>query len=87
MFQVRLLVDKHGVGIDTKDIHGRTAIMLSCIIDNHEMGYRMAYILLKAGAYLNHRDGMGRTALSYACMNGRESSVKLLLTVSTSSCC
>ncbi|XP_005089164.2 serine/threonine-protein phosphatase 6 regulatory ankyrin repeat subunit A [Aplysia californica] len=79
LHQVRLLVDKHGVGIDTKDVHGRTPLMLSCIIDNHELGYRMAYILLKAGAYLNLRDGMGRTALSYACMNGRESCVAVLL--------
>lgn len=79
LHQVRLLVDKHRVCTDTKDVHGRTPLMLSCIIDNQHLGYRMAHILLKAGAYLNLRDGMGRTALSYACMNGRESIVALLL--------
>ncbi|GFR91860.1 ankyrin repeat domain-containing protein 50 [Elysia marginata] len=79
LHQVRLLVDKHRVCTDTKDVHGRTPLMLSCIIDNQQLGYRMAHILLKAGAYLNLRDGMGRTALSYACMNGRENIVALLL--------
>ncbi|GFN94144.1 ankyrin repeat domain-containing protein 50 [Plakobranchus ocellatus] len=79
LHQVRLLVDKHRVCTDTKDVHGRTPLMLACIIDNQQLGYRMAHILLKAGAYLNLRDGMGRTALSYACMNGRESIVALLL--------
>lgn len=81
--QVRLLVDRHGVSIDTKDVHGRTPLMLSCIIDNDELGYRMAHIFLRAGAYLNLRDSMGRTALTYACMNGRESVVGLLLKVRT----
>ncbi|KAK3801883.1 hypothetical protein RRG08_048468 [Elysia crispata] len=79
LHQVRLLVDKHRVCTDTKDVHGRTPLMLACIIDNQQLGYRMAHILLKAGAYLNLRDGMGRTALSYACMNGRENIVALLL--------
>ncbi|CAL1545380.1 unnamed protein product [Lymnaea stagnalis] len=79
LHQVRLLVDKHRANIDCKDVHGRTPLMLTCIIDNSGLGFKMAYILVKAGADPNARDGMGRTALSYACMNGRESLVRLIL--------
>nr|KAI8749534.1 ankyrin repeat domain-containing protein 63-like [Biomphalaria glabrata] len=77
--QVRLLVDKHRAKVDTKDVHGRTPLMLSCMIDNSVLGYRMADVLIKAGADANLKDGMGRTAMSYACMNAREHIVKLIL--------
>ena len=33
----------------------------------------------QAGAYLNVRDSMGRTALSYACLNGRQDIVRSIL--------
>ncbi|XP_033737955.1 serine/threonine-protein phosphatase 6 regulatory ankyrin repeat subunit B-like isoform X1 [Pecten maximus] len=78
LHQVRLLVSKHGVNVDSKDLNGRTPMMLACIIEE-EFGYRMAKILLKAGAFLNLRDNLGRTALSYACMNGREDIVRMII--------
>ncbi|KAK3089622.1 hypothetical protein FSP39_005121 [Pinctada imbricata] len=78
LHQVRLLVSKHGVNVDCKDLNGRTPMMLACMIDE-EFGYRMAKIFLGAGAFLNLRDYLGRTALSYASMNGRASIVSLIL--------
>ncbi|XP_059155186.1 ankyrin repeat domain-containing protein 50-like isoform X2 [Physella acuta] len=79
LHQVRLLLTKHGADPDCRDVHGRTALMLTCIIDDSVLGYRMARVLLEAKATANMRDGMGRTALSYACMNGREKLVRLFL--------
>lgn len=78
LHQVRLLVAKHNVNVDCKDLHGRTPMMLACMIEE-EFGYKMAKIFLSAGAFLNLRDALGRTALSYACMNGRASIVGLIL--------
>ncbi|XP_076462509.1 uncharacterized protein LOC143294876 [Babylonia areolata] len=79
LHQVRLLVSRHGVNVDCRDMHGRTPLMLACMIDNEEHGFKMASIFLKAGAYLNVRDSMGRTALSYACLNGRQDIVRSIL--------
>ncbi|XP_071119667.1 serine/threonine-protein phosphatase 6 regulatory ankyrin repeat subunit A-like [Haliotis cracherodii] len=79
LHQVRLLVSKHGANVDCRDINGRTPLMLSCMIDNVEYGYRMAKIFLKKGAHLNMKDNMGRTALSYACMKGKEEIVEDIL--------
>lgn len=78
LHQVRLLVAKHGVNVDSKDLNGRTPIMLASFIEE-EFGQKMVKIFLKAGAYLNLRDNMGRTALSYACMNGRERIAALIV--------
>jgi len=78
LHQVRLLVSKHGVNVDCKDLNGRTPMMLACIIEE-EFGHKMAKIFMKAGAFLNLRDNLGRTALSYACMNGREEIVRMIV--------
>ena len=77
--QVRLLVNKHGGNVDSKDVFGRTPLMLACLIDNQEDGFRMSKIFLKAGAYVNIRDNMQRTALHYACMKGKTRMVQRLV--------
>lgn len=76
--QVRLLVEKHGVNVDCKDVYGRTPTMLTSMIDE-ETGVKMARIMISDGADLTLRDNMGRTALSLACMNGREKIVDEIL--------
>lgn len=50
LHQVRLLVAKHNVNVDCKDLHGRTPMMLACMIEE-EFGYKMAKIFLSAGAF------------------------------------
>ncbi|KAK6188342.1 hypothetical protein SNE40_004533 [Patella caerulea] len=79
LHQVRLLVSKHNVNIDSKDLNGRTALMLTCFIENEDLGYKMAKIFLEAGAFMNIKDNLGRTALGYACMNGKEKIVGKIL--------
>ncbi|CAH1773010.1 unnamed protein product [Owenia fusiformis] len=79
LHQVRLLVNKHGANVDSKDYYGRTAFMLTTFLDNVEYGLKMAKVLLKAGAFLNLKDNMNRSALSYACMKGRAEILKKLL--------
>ena len=69
--QVRLLVEKHGANVDSRDIYGRTPLMLACLLDNTEYGMKMMRIFLRANAFINIKDNMKRTALHYACMKGR----------------
>lgn len=78
LHQVRLLVSKHGVNVDVKDVYGRTPLMLTSMVDE-ETGARMARILINSGASLNLRDNMGRSALSLACLHGREMMVNEIL--------
>lgn len=79
LHQVRLLVSKHKVNIDSKDINGRTPVMLCCLLEDERHGLKMAKIFIKAGAFLNVKDNFGRTALSYACMKGRDEIVQRIL--------
>lgn len=78
LHQVRLLVEKHGVGVDIKDVYGRTPLMLTSMVDE-ETGGKMARIFVNAGAAISLKDNMGRTALSMACMHGREKIVNEIL--------
>jgi hypothetical protein len=77
--QVRILVSKHHANVDCRDMYGRAPLMLACLLENESAGYKMAKIFVNAGAHLNLRDNMGRTALAYACMRGREKIVRGIL--------
>ncbi|XP_013413506.1 ankyrin repeat domain-containing protein 27 [Lingula anatina] len=79
LHQVRLLVSVHKCNVDSRDMNGRTPMMISCILDNEEVGLKMAKICLKAGAFLNAKDIFGRSALSYACMKGKHEIVRRIL--------
>lgn len=79
LHQVRLLVSKHGVNVDSKDKFGRTPLMLACMLENEEDGYKMVKIFLQAGAFLNVKDNINRSALSYSCMKAREEIVAKFL--------
>ncbi|ESP03303.1 hypothetical protein LOTGIDRAFT_237739 [Lottia gigantea] len=79
LHQVRLLVSKHNVNIDSKDVNGRTPLMLTCFIENEDLGFKMAKIFLAAGSFMNIKDTLGRTALGYACLNGKEKIVNKIL--------
>ncbi|KAI0217995.1 hypothetical protein LSAT2_030277, partial [Lamellibrachia satsuma] len=79
LHQVRLLVNKHNVNVDSKDMFGRTPLMLACLLNDEEYGYRMIRIFLRAAAYVNTQDDMGRTALHYACIKGRARAVRRCL--------
>ncbi|XP_064625707.1 uncharacterized protein LOC135486657 [Lineus longissimus] len=77
--QVRILVSKHHANVDSRDMYGRAPLMLACLLENENDGYKMAKIFVRAGALLSLRDNMGRTALAYACMRGREKIVRGIL--------
>jgi hypothetical protein len=76
--QVRLLVEKHGANVDSKDIYGRTPLMLACLLENADYGMKMMKIFQRAGAKINIKDNMRRTVLHYACMKGRLEMVQRL---------
>ncbi|XP_052256037.1 ankyrin repeat domain-containing protein 17-like isoform X2 [Dreissena polymorpha] len=78
LHQARLLVEKHGVSVNVKDVYGRTPLMLTSMIDD-EPGSKMAKIFVFAGANLSIRDNMGRTALAMACVSGKEKIVDEIL--------
>ena len=43
LHQVRLLVSKHGVNVDSKDMFGRTPLMLACLLENEEDGFKVSH--------------------------------------------
>ena len=77
--QVRLLVETQCSDVDAKDMFGRTALMLGCLLDHREYGLKMVRLFMRAGANINLTDNMRRTALHYACMKARIDVIKKLL--------
>ena len=53
--------------VNTRDQHGRTALIRSVKITDEASQQKVVRMLLKYGANVNLKDNMGRTALSYAC--------------------
>ncbi|XP_032219682.1 ankyrin repeat and SAM domain-containing protein 3 [Nematostella vectensis] len=76
--QTRLLLDIE-TDPNTPDHDSRTPLMLACFIDKEHIGLRVTKMLLEKGAKVNKKDKHGRTALSYAAMNGRDKIVQILL--------
>lgn len=75
--QVRLLLDA-GVNVNCKDLdNGQTALIRTMFLDNVKLRRRTAKMLLNYGAKVKLLDKSGRSALSWACMLGREDMIKL----------
>lgn len=75
--QVRLLLDA-GVNVNCKDLDdGQTALIRAMFLDNTKLRRRTTKMLLNYGAKIKLLDKFGRSALSWACMLGREDMVKL----------
>ncbi|KAJ7578114.1 hypothetical protein C8J56DRAFT_869025, partial [Mycena floridula] len=72
---VKLLVGSKLVNIEARDKAGRTALLVSAIHDNIDIGTS----LLKAGAFINQRCTYLRTPLSYAAQYGYSDFIQLLL--------
>jgi ankyrin repeat domain-containing protein 50 len=69
------LLLKHGVDMEGKDVHGKTALN-SAVCNAHELLVR---ILLKNGADVNARDNFGLTPLHQAAHGGNEAIARILL--------
>ncbi|XP_077865260.1 uncharacterized protein LOC144351881 [Saccoglossus kowalevskii] len=76
--QVRLLLESD-VGTETEDDCGQTALIRACYIENLNNQLKIVKMLLKAGADASKTDIVGRTALSWACLYGREKVVSCIL--------
>ncbi len=76
--QVQYLL-KLGSRVNTKDIYGRSSLMLACLCDHEEYGYKVAKLLLEYGADLNIQDHLGRTAVFLACSEKREKLIELFV--------
>jgi len=75
--QVRLLLDA-GVNVNCKDMDsGQTALIRAMFLDNIKLRRRTAKMLMNYGAKVKLLDKFGRSALSWACLLGREDMVKL----------
>ncbi|KAJ7390244.1 Ankyrin repeat [Desmophyllum pertusum] len=75
--QVRLLLDA-GVNVNCKDLdNGQTALIRVMFLDNSKLRRRTAKMLMNYGAKVKVLDKFGRSALSWACLMGREDMVKL----------
>ena len=78
LHQTRLLLDI-GANVNSCDRQLRTPFMLTAVVEQEKIGLKMAKILLDKGANVERVDLEGRTAMSYACLHGRESIIALLL--------
>ena len=78
LHQARLLLDI-GTNANAGDKQSRTPFMLTASVEQEKIGLKMAKMLLDKGASVDSVDQHGRTALSYACLHGREKIVRLLL--------
>ncbi len=76
--QVQYLL-KLGSRSNTKDIFGRSSLMLACLCDHEEYGYKVAKLLIEHGADLNIQDHLGRTAVFLACIEKREKLIELFV--------
>lgn len=77
--QTRLLLD---IGTDpniSADRDLKTSLMHACFIEKQHIGAKIARMLIDKGAVVSAKDRFKRTALSYACMNGKEKIVDMLL--------
>ena len=75
--QVRLLLDA-GVNVNCRDLdNGQTALIRAMFLDNSKLRGRTAKMLMNYGAKVKVLDKFGRSALSWACLLGREDMVKL----------
>ncbi|XP_031575419.1 2-5A-dependent ribonuclease-like [Actinia tenebrosa] len=77
--QTRLLLD---IGTDpniSTDKDSKTSLMQACFIEKQNIAAKIARMLIDKGAVVSTKDRFKRTALSYACMNGKEKIVEMLL--------
>lgn len=75
--QIRLLLDA-GVNVNCKDLeNGQTALIRAMFLENSKLRRRTAKMLLNYGAKIKLLDKFSRSALSWACLMGREDMVKL----------
>ncbi|XP_072165356.1 uncharacterized protein [Diadema setosum] len=58
-------VESHNV-VNSRDAHGKTPLIRAAKLDDSETRMKATNLLIKHGANVNHKDNMGRTALSYA---------------------
>ena len=76
--QARILLNMK-IDVNMKNSRTRTALMELCFLDEETKAASLAKLLLAYGAKVGIKDGSGKTALSYACMFGREQLVSLMV--------
>lgn len=65
--------------VDSKTEDAQTPLIISILLPEGHTRCKFVELLLQRGASVNHQDGNGRTALSYACENGYLDAVKILV--------
>ncbi|XP_052068491.1 POTE ankyrin domain family member E-like [Mytilus californianus] len=76
--QVRLLLDS-GCSADESDDCGQTALIRAIFVENEGSRLQILKMLLRKGTAVSKADIVGRNALSWACIYGRDKDVDLLL--------
>jgi ankyrin repeat protein len=75
--QLRLLLDA-GINVNCKDIKsGHTALIRATLLENTKLRRINSKMLINYGAKVKIADHLGRTALSWACLLGRENSLRI----------
>ncbi|XP_071133339.1 POTE ankyrin domain family member A-like [Mytilus edulis] len=76
--QVRLLLDS-GCSADESDDCGQTSLIRTIFVENEGCRLQILKMLLRKGTAVSKSDIVGRNALSWACIYGRDKDVNLLL--------
>ena len=76
--QVRLLLDS-GTSIEEVDNHGQTPLIKAVFVENDNSRQKILRLLLKYGATVSKADVVGRNALAWSCIYGRDDDVAILL--------
>lgn len=70
---------KMGINVNSKDIYGRTSLMIACLCDFEDYGIQVAKLLLRYGADLNVKDSRGQSVIYIACTEKRENFFDFLM--------
>ncbi|KAM3603137.1 uncharacterized protein V6R79_017092 [Siganus canaliculatus] len=65
--------------VDSKTDGEQTPLISSILLPESQTRCKFVELLLQKGANVNYQDGVGRTALSYACEKGHLDAVKILV--------
>ena len=76
--QVRLLLDS-GSSVEEVDNHGQTPLIKAVFVENDSSRQKILRLLLKYGATVSKADVVGRNALAWSCIYGRDEDVAILL--------
>jgi ankyrin repeat protein len=70
---------KMGLSANSKDMYGRTSLMIACLCDFEEYGIQVTKLLMKYGADINVKDSLGQSVAYLAVSERRDNYFNFLM--------